>query len=169
MSFAEIATEWWKTLEQHPGDRANLRRADDIIVAVPIRACREFLAATGGIGQDDRVVEARVAVTLVLAQIRSDSGGAHFARRLGLQAGADKPVLAEPRFRRLLQIERPLDLVLPLRRALRLLDQSAPVGDLADSIRYWGDKTKRRWLFQYYDATTPFSSADAAPASLSVA
>ncbi|CCG42472.1 type I-E CRISPR-associated protein Cse2/CasB [Magnetospirillum molischianum] len=159
MSFPETAVQWWQSLEHSPGDRAALRRADDLVAAVPIRACRDFLVRTGGIAADDRSIEARVAVTLVLAHVRRDEGSGSFARRLGLPPNAETPVLTETRFRRLLKIESPLELVLPLRRALRFTDHAAPVADLSLSILSWGERTRRRWLFEY------FNESAAAPAS----
>lgn len=77
-------------------------------------------------------------------------------------AGADRPVLAEGRFRRLLQTTDGEDQVAAFVRLVALLGGTVNIDALARDFLDWnhptrGDRVRERWAFLYYAA------ADAAP------
>lgn len=69
--------------------------------------------------------------------------------------GTDRPRMSANRFRALLQLETPDELLACLRRALPLIDGAVDVRQLAHDIYYWGEKTKReeevkrRWAYAF--------------------
>src|SRR3989338_9041755 len=53
-------------------------------------------------------------------------------------AGSDRLVLSPNRFRAILQLESPDDLLTGLRRALPLIDSVADIWEIAHAVYYWG-------------------------------
>ncbi len=165
MTLAQTATDWWTELTHYSGDRADLRRARTLEEAVLVSATRQWLSRTGGVpGTSDRLtprLEPRVATAMILAHVRRNTNAGSLARALGTPGRGEPPVVGENRFRRLLQTETVLDLVPQVRRILPLLDHAAPIGRLAEDITWWGEKVRRRWLFEYYGAELqPVTPAD---------
>jgi CRISPR system Cascade subunit CasB len=68
------------------------------------------------------------------------------------EAGDDRPVLAEVRFRRLLQVEDGEEQVDAFIRLIKLLGRTASVPAVARDFLHWNDKTKQSWAFDYYAA-----------------
>jgi CRISPR system Cascade subunit CasB len=66
------------------------------------------------------------------------------ARRKG-----DSALVSELRFRRLLQCDRK-KLYGSLIRILRLLDDTADLYDLAESVYFWGESVKKIWAYAYF-------------------
>ena len=77
-------------------------------------------------------------------------------------------LMYEVRFRRLLQTDGD-GLMDAMRRLVRLTKGSANVYDLSFAVLRWGDKVKRRWIFEYYgvsDIAGPRAAvSDTSPAS----
>lgn len=147
----EIIREWHAELGEHPGARAQLRRArtlGEVALTPPYYDLLNRLRR----GRGDRRLS-MVAGLLAHVKERKASGK---ARREGIAAQmaalkGGKPIVSELRFRRLLSLQR-AELFRPLIRVIRLLDRHVEVDidDLAESIHYWGDKQKLRWAEQYY-------------------
>ncbi len=73
--------------------------------------------------------------------------------------------LKHGRFKRLLQSDDD-ELLEQMRRLVHLLGERANILDLTTSILFWGDRTRRRWVFDYYNVShspTPAASTDPAP------
>ena len=156
MSAGELVYDWWRGLV--PDDEgtkaskghqraalARLRRAQgDIDVMMEPEALRLILRFPPH--QRDRVAT----VAGVLAFVTAHEA-AHVIRSVGRTAfdKDDSASLSENRFRRLMQLGAD-DLLDPMRRLVRLNKGHANVRDLADSILFWGESVKKRWIFEYY-------------------
>lgn len=169
MDHGDVAAEWWAELVPEDGAKpalgwkratlARLRRANEplevLMEPYALRLVQKLPAF--------RESPYRVAVLAgILAVVRADSSE-RVTRLLGRRSldDTESAKLSESRFRRLLQtpIE---DLLYPMRRLVQLAPQSTVnVRHLAESILYWGNRTKQRWIFDYYGA----SSAIRSPAS----
>ena len=152
---ADVVVEWWRDLvSEEPGRRetrgsrraalARLRRA-----ATPIDVMQEpeALRLIRRLSWDPD----RAAILAgVLAFVR-EPDERPIARAVGRESfdEKDKALMSEARFRRLLQTPGN-ELMDPLRRLIRLTKGKANVRDLSSSVLYWGDRVKKRWIFDYY-------------------
>ena len=161
---ADIAVGWWSDLvSEEPGRRAppgarraalaRLRRA-----ATPIEVMQEP-EALRLIRRLPRDPDRAAILAGVLAFVR-EPDDQPIARIIGRESfDEDKALMSEARFRRLLQTPGN-DLMDPLRRLIRLTKGKANVRDLSSSILYWdwGDRVKKRWIFDYYGVSDSFRS-----------
>lgn len=149
------ARQWWADLsgktggkKENRGALANLRRCRTPVDALMVPATFNLMQRLPKSNKD------RVAVlAVVLAHIRDDSN-THIARSIGLDPNnKDKPaLLSEGRFRRLLQTRENDELLTNMVRLVRHMKGTANVEDMAKTILYWGDTTRQRWAFDYYNA-----------------
>jgi CRISPR system Cascade subunit CasB len=157
---ANLATDWWRSLQPYRQDGtpnptadrgalARLRRAD-WMEAAEDPATFDLLRQLGWRSTAQLTNVALCAG--VLAVVRTDKRDAHAARQLGVQSGSDRPVLSTLRFRSLLAAETPQDRLTALRRAVLLNDAAINVRDVASACLNWSDERRRRWAFEYYDA-----------------
>ena len=152
---ADVAVEWWRDLVSEesgrratPGARravlARLRRAATLI---DVMQEPEALRLIRRLSWDPD----RAAILAgVLAFVR-EPDERPIARAVGRESfdEKDKALMSEARFRRLLQTPGN-ELMDPLRRLIRLTKGKANVRDLSSSVLYWGDRVKKRWIFDYY-------------------
>ena len=163
-SIGQTALAWWHGLQprsetdEHAGRRGNpaalarLRRAVSPLEALMVDAAHD-LAKTLRRGERDWVAIGTLAATLAHVKAHDHRPTAGI---LGAQESADGPrCVSELRFRRLLQAEEGVERMAALRRALALTGGRANVADLADSLLFWNDRTRTRWLFEYYGAAPP--------------
>lgn len=143
--------EWWEWLDDRSnrGARADLRHAKTVeeIFFCPAyhRLVERFPGASDGKKADLAVVAG------VLAHVKENRTGAFAVQMATPKEGRQgNPVVSGLRFRRLLQAEKTVDLFQPLIRKVRLLGGVVDVADLALSILYWNDRTRRRWATEYY-------------------
>ena len=149
-SGPSIAWEWWRGL--NPGGRSGRQRAALSRIrraAKPLEVMQEP-EALGLIARLPFNVERVAVLAGVLAFVR-ETDHRNVARAVGRTTfdDAQSALLSEGRFRRLLQVP-PGELLEPMRRLVRMADGKINVHDLSSSILYWGDRTKRRWIFDYY-------------------
>ena len=147
-----IAWEWWRAL--NPGDvgrsgrqRAALARIRRAASPLDVIQEPEALVLIARLRFD---VERVAVLAGVLAFVRQ-TDHRNVARAVGRDTfdDAQSARLSEGRFRRLLQVPSG-ELMEPMRRLVRMADGKVNVRDLSSSILYWGDRTKRRWIFDYY-------------------
>ena len=176
MTAGDVAHDWWRTLV--PDDQgskaskghqraalARLRRARDAIdVMIEPEALRLIQRLPH---QRDRVTT----VAGVLAFVTAHEPSRSIIRSVGRSAFEEdkSALLSENRFRRLLQL-RTDELLDPMRRLVRLNKGRANVRDLAESILFWGERVKQRWIFEYYGVENvvvnkPIGSVASAPSS----
>lgn len=143
-----LLIKWWQGLEDDKGTRAGLRRCDrlEAVMLEPAYARLHNQLACHLVGQWNW--ESRLALVIgLLAHIRHSSN-----INLAKQMGGNPPTVSELRFRRLLQCKRD-DLYERMIRTLRMLDNTANVGDLIASIFHWNDRIRKRWALDYFTAT----------------
>lgn len=149
-----VLVEWHGGLEHNKGDRAELKRCESVadVVATPAYHLiyRRLLAA----GLPDRPDNDRVPVLVALAaRVKSHvPSGDHDSLPKSMSVGAegsDRPRVSALRFRALLQLGSPDELLLGMRRVLPLIDNAVDLRQLAHDIYYWGDKVQRRWAYAY--------------------
>ena len=144
----EVLKNCWQEIQQQRGARAQLSRAKSVddIVLLPVfqRHCARFRPF---FKQEEHWEYRLAAVIGLLAHVRTTT-----SERLARQMAGDPPLVSELRFRRLLQKDR-RELFVALIRILRTLDHRANLYDLANSVYYWGDRTKSDWAFGYFPHT----------------
>lgn len=159
----EIARGWWRARVADRssgaarGLMARLRRATPLeaLMEPAVQDLRRML----GLGTSAGEVAALVRLVQVLAEVRE--AGDALARRLG----GDPPVMSHLRFQRLLRAEGD-EATAALRRAVVMAERRCDVGRLATDLLAWdhpdrGEEARRRWVFDYFAASTP--EADKTP------
>ena len=156
---ADIAAKWWSDLlSEEPSRRgarraalARLRRA-----ATPIEVMQEpeALRLIRRLPRDPD----RAAILAGVLAFVDEPDDQPIARAIGRESfDEDKALMSEARLRRLLQTPGN-DLMDPLRRLIRLTKGKANVRDLSSSVLYWGDRVKKRWIFDYYGVSDSLRS-----------
>lgn len=166
-SAASAAFKWWRELNPPDGvrsgrQRAALARLRRAAKPVEIMLEPEALRLIARLPRDPDRVDRVAALIGVLAHVR-ETDQRPVARAVGRDAlDDDQSVLSEERFRRLLQA-RPNELMEPMRRLVRLAGGKVNVEDLSRSILYWGDRVRKRWIFDYYGVAAGIRSETGAP------
>lgn len=148
----DIVAQWWLSLQDRRGDRAELRRVGDL-AGVPFSAAyHDLYRRLAGTRWRHRKQLALVAA--VLAHVRSDDSARPFASQMASsRSGGDGAAVSGLRFRRLIQVDDPEDLLPRMSRTVRMLGGRANVRDLARSLYWWqSDRTRHTWAFEYYQA-----------------
>ena len=150
-----IAAAWWRELNPENGPQtgpqkaalAHLRRAGTPIEAMRETATLRLIQRLPNYDNKDRVAT----LAGILAWVR-ENGPHPVVRSVGRSSLDDDAtaVMSEGRFRRLLQVVEDEAIMDAMRRLLRLAGGSANVRDLSDSVLYWGDRVRKRWIFDYY-------------------
>jgi len=130
--------KWWDTLEKERGERAELRRAHNITEVAFSPAYHRLYKE---LPQADK--EKLACVAGICAHVKENSE-AFFAKQM---AEGNKSDL---RFRRLLAIENREELYHAMIRIVRLLGGTVNVCDLAKTIYWWNENTKKRLAYDYY-------------------
>ena len=161
---------WWHHLDDHRGERAQLRRAnqpDDILMTPAFSAFLQKLPGywgvaegTKGIGLSDAAL-----VAAVLARVKIPDDKNSFARSLALpKESGGKAVMSELRFQQLQKSRSREEFFTRICRALALLGGKANIASLADDCLHWlnefryGPPAKPqnrlaiRWASDYYHA-----------------
>ncbi|TVR78665.1 MAG: type I-E CRISPR-associated protein Cse2/CasB [Rhodospirillales bacterium] len=176
---ARVARDWWRRLQPRRsdstgvpgagGDRgdpaalARLRRASTVAQAMAEEATLDLFRRLGLTRADaDTARLPRVAViAMVLAHVRDDREHDGERRRSAIQAvgrrtleDTDSAKMSPLRFRRLLACrdDDDEDLAREMRRLVQLAGCAVNVGDLAESLFYWNERTRNRWAFDYFGA-----------------
>jgi len=152
--------EYWEGLLANKGDRAELRRCKNLADIQQTSAFqrsywRLFDKFTQG---DKHPSKEQMAIIIALAahidenhptyekdnEIKSDYFGYQISR-------GDKPKLSELRFRRLLKINDREKLFRFFIQTIRLLDKKVNLLNLLSIAYFWGDKTKTKLAYKYYE------------------
>lgn len=165
-SADSIAYEWWRRLnpkDTEPSGHqraalARLRRAGTPIEVIQEPEALRLIARLPSFRDSERVA----ILAGVLAFVR-ETDDRRVARAVGRASLDDDKtaLLSESRFRRLLQVPC-ADLMDPMRRLVRMTKGTINVRHLSRSILYWGDREKKRWIFDYYavGAAVPDRTSD---------
>lgn len=145
----QVLYEWWSELEKNRGDRAALRHCHDVneIAFTPsFHRLRKNLLDEFNLNQ-----EALAMVAGVLSHVKNNDTGSGFAVQMATpSSGSSNARVSGLRFRRLLTIEERRELFASMIRTVRLLDGTANIFDLANSIYWWNEFTKKQWAYDYY-------------------
>ena len=158
-----VAHEWWRLLTRPDGPGRGQRRAALAGIrraATPLEVIQEpeVLRLIGRLPNNpDRVAT----LAGVLAHVR-ETAQPSVARAIGRRSfdDAHSALVSEGRFRRLLQAEDD-ELMDAMRRLVRMTKGKVNVPDLSASILFWGDRTKKRWIFDYYGVSVGGTSTPA--------
>ena len=163
-----VVYDWWRRLnpedsQQSGHQRAALARLRRATTAIEVMQEPEALRLIARLPRNPE----RVAVLAGILAFVRETDDRRVARAVGRTALDDdkSALLSESRFRRLLQTSAG-DLLAPMRRLVRMNKGTCNVRDLTNSILYWGDRVKKRWIFDYYAVAMAASDrSSGAPAS----
>jgi CRISPR system Cascade subunit CasB len=144
-----VVADWWSALQTDRGSRAALRRCGTTTDVQLQPVFHRLVARLSFTADDAPSFDRLAAVAAVLSHVDTDAGDREFASLLA-DSTSGQPVLSDLRFRRILAVTRPDELLETMRRAVRLTDRRAPVAGFANDLFYWGDRTRKRWAFRYY-------------------
>lgn len=150
----------WESLLLNKGDRAEIRRCKDLQTLQQTSAFqRHYWKLSKLFKQGDRNPQKeQMAIIIALmayvdSNVTSYKDGEEdrpdfFAYQI---SRGDKPKLSELRFRRLLKIDDREKLFRFLIQVMRLLDKKVNILDLLSIAYFWGDKTKTKLAYKYYE------------------
>lgn len=145
----QVLYEWWSELENSKGDRAALRHChneNEVAFTPSFHRLRKDLLDEFYVN-----LEALATVAGVLSHMKNNDTDLKFAVQMATPAsGSSNARVSGLRFRRLLTIEDRRELFTSMIRTVRLLDGTANLFDLADSIYWWNEITKKQWAYDYY-------------------
>lgn len=172
LGFKESSPEWkvlarWHTfLADHDrGGRAELRRAASpgaVALAPAYHRLLRSLEEAGFAVGSPRYRERLAAVAGLAARVEEHRPGAHVAQQLGKpKKESSAPPVSRLRFARLVAVEDLDELYGKLARLLPLVDNRVNLCDLARSVLYWNEDTRRRWAYDYYRVAPERQTAEA--------
>ncbi|MBW2598871.1 MAG: type I-E CRISPR-associated protein Cse2/CasB [Deltaproteobacteria bacterium] len=140
---------WWRGLENNRGDRAALRRCRKLteVVFVPsYHHLRQELLRLGYVVNS----EGLAIVVGLAARIKENSNQYTIANQMALHVANGSARVSGLRFRRLLKIQDRDKLYPAMIRIVALLNSSLNLVNLASSVYWWNDLTRKNWAFDYY-------------------
>jgi CRISPR system Cascade subunit CasB len=159
----QAAASWWREMQPahprgRPGDRAalaRLRRCATVAEAMQDQATISLFRRSGATGPNDLPSIGLAAA--VLAHVRQDQPAQKVARQVGPDS-PEKPetALLKPlRFRRLMEVTTDDERLTAFRRLIALAGGVLNLTDLADALLDWSERTRRRWVYDYWNAGQP--------------
>jgi len=149
----EYLLNWWRALEEDKGERALLRRAlgPDEVSLTPAYVRLLFgLKAKG-----HHVNQKKLAIIAgLVSHIERETDASLAASMAEPKAGGSGARVSGLRFRKLLAVKDAEDLYQLMLRTIRMLDKTASLYDLAKSIYWWNERTRREWAYDYYSRAT---------------
>ncbi|MCG6537990.1 MAG: type I-E CRISPR-associated protein Cse2/CasB [Syntrophales bacterium LBB04] len=154
----QALADWWQSLDDNRGDRAELRRCTTLAEVVFTPAYHRLRFAVGKFGTVN--VDALALVAGLAAQIdplKSNLSGYTLAEQMATPKDSSskdgKAKVSGLRFRRLLKIKEREYLFTAMRRVVALLGSSINLQSLARSVYLWDDRytdIRKEWAFEYY-------------------
>ncbi len=152
--FQDVLARWWGGLEKDRGGRAALRRAKNLDAVFACASFHQHLLAPlreAGWEPTERQVDALAAVAGILAHVEENVPKGSFAEVMARPSReGSKAVVSDLRFRRLLAVEGPEELLSALVRMVRLAGGKANILELAGAVLSWGDARRKSWALDYY-------------------
>ena len=153
----EIIRKRWEELQTPAcsGHRAKLRRAqspDEVAMQAHYYSIIAPLLAMDELEPLKRRISSHMpSVVGLLAHVKTDDQNRSFAEAMGTKKqGSDQPIVSDLRFRRILRVEDQDELYTTMIRVIRMLDGNVNVTDLATSVFFWNEQTRKRWASLYY-------------------
>ncbi len=149
---------WWQGLQDRPGfkgdkaTRAVLRRCatiTDVSLSDAYQQFYRYMLATNAWKPDTHAVQndKLAAIAGLLSHVEKQDALPLSVKMSELSG--DKPLVSELRFRSILKVDTTDDLYVALRRVLPMIDHQANILQLAESVFYWNDTTKKKWAYSY--------------------
>jgi CRISPR system Cascade subunit CasB len=149
---ADLAREWWKNIRENRGQRAHLRRARTLEEVVFLPAFHDLRRQLTNSDPEWNHTERLALVAAVLAHVDHNEPQASTAAQMALvKKGGSGPVISDLRFRRLLKLKTREQLLGPMIRLIVQLNRRANVPDLAESLYWWNERTRKRWALDYFE------------------
>ena len=132
-----IIEKWWLWLHEEPqrGHRARLRRCATVQAVLSDRAFHRLLVTLPQFEKNH--LEAIAVIAGILSCVESDSTQMCASAMGATAAGADRPVISELRFQRLMAADSLESLFAQLRRAVLQLGKKSNPVQIADGILHW--------------------------------
>lgn len=150
----KLFQDWWEELKDRRGDRAGLRRARSTLEVVLQPAFVELLRSLekqqGTRINNDWQIQRLALIAGVLSGMEQETSDSMAQLMAKPRSGGDMPCVSPLRFRRLLVIQDPEELLISWKRTLRLLDNKANISDLVYRLFWWNDRTRREMALEYY-------------------
>lgn len=168
--LGRVLTDFWFGLKDNSGARAELRRCKSVnqVVMTPTfqRFCQFKLRP---LMKSEEMWEDRMAAIVgLIAHLKPEAESSVlgskgntvdlFVGQMADLVSADRPLVSELRFRRLLQNDR-ADLYQSMIRVIRMMKGGANLYGLAESVFFWGDGIKKRWAYAYFPKVPAKKSA----------
>jgi len=145
----KVILQWWKDLEHRKADRANLRRCHNLNEVIFTPSYHYLWHQLKGLGFRNKTAIALLAG--ILAHVKENNTTSTFAGQMAKPKEGSKPTVSELRFRKVLTIDERNDLFIYLVRLIKLMNGSINICNLANSVYWWNDITKKNWAFEYYE------------------
>ena len=142
----QILLKWWHELNNHSGDRAELRRCGSLSEVMFNPSYHRLRISLMEVVPPHAESLALLVGLAVL--VKDIHGGLSIASQMSV--GGEEAVVSDLRFRRLLKIKTREDLFLPMRRIIALLGGAVNMQSLARSMYQWNDFIRKEWAFDYY-------------------
>lgn len=141
---------WWNGLKEDSGGRAELRRAHNPteVVFLP-----EYHRLYGKCDASNINKEALACAAGLCAHVKENREGRIAEQMAERKAGSKNSKISSLRFRKLLAIKDREDLYQTMIRIIRQLGGIVNVVDLAKTVYWWNEKTKKDLAYAYYANT----------------
>lgn len=139
--------DWWNSLKEDKGGRAELRRAHNPAEVVFLPAYHRLYNELDAPNIDK---EALACATGLCAHIKENREGGLAGQMAECKAGSKNSKISSLRFRRLLTVSDRGELYLFMIRIIRQLGGAVNVVDLAKTVYWWNEKTKKELAYAYY-------------------
>lgn len=139
---------WWLSLNDHRGERAELRRCSTLVEVAFTPAYHRLRLAVGKFGAVNADGLALVAGLAV--RVKNSVAGDTLAEQMATGKSDGSARVSGLRFRRLLKVKERDDLFTAMGRVIALLGGAANLQSLANSVYFWNDRTRKQWAFEYY-------------------
>jgi CRISPR system Cascade subunit CasB len=145
----QALTKWWKDLDDNRGDRAELRRCAtlaDVAFTPAYHHLRLAVNKFGWVNSDSLALVAGLS-----ARVEENIAGDTLAEQMATGKADGSARVSGLRFRRLLKVKESDDaLFTAMRRVIALLGGAVNLQNLANSLYFWNDKTRKDWAYEYY-------------------
>ena len=159
---SDFILEWWDSLKQNKGDRAEIRHCKNLKEIQTTSAYQRcYWSTIKHFAQEKwKPNKDQMAIIIGLSAYVEDNDTAKKTDQyehqehdfFGYQISrGDKPKLSELRFRRLLKIKDREKLFRFLIQAIRLLDKKVNLLDLLSIAYFWGERARTKLAYQYYE------------------
>lgn len=149
-----ILQSWWSELKDRRADRAGLRRCKSTLEVVLqpgfVDLLRRIEEQKAAYIAGDWQVQRLALIAGVLSGIEQEATASAAYIMAMPRSGGDASRVSQLRFRRLLVIQDPEELLIAWKRMLRLMDNQANIPDLAHRLYWWNDRIRREMALEYY-------------------